>query len=66
MSKNTTNCGTQNGKAKSKIVAQVARIVRKEGLDYDGWRYVSKKVRQSCDLRPAKKPKLAIVDGGRN
>lgn len=57
MSKNTTNCGTQNAKAKSKIVSQIARIVRKEGLDYDGWRYVSKKIRQACDLRPAKKPK---------
>jgi len=57
MTKNNSNGGTQNGKAKSKIVAQVARIVRKEGLDYEGWRYVSKKVRQACDLRPAKKPK---------
>ena len=34
---------------------QIARIVRKVGLDYDGWRYVSKKVRHVCDLRPAKK-----------
>ena len=38
-----------------KLVAQVARIVRKEGLDYDAWRYVAKKVRQVCDLRPEKK-----------
>jgi integrase len=54
-SKNTSNFGSQNGKAKSQVVAQVARIVRKAGLDYDGWRYVAKKVRQVCDLRPAKK-----------
>jgi len=50
--------GSQNGKAKSqkgKLVAQVARLVRRAGLDYDGWRYVSKKVRQACVLRPAKK-----------
>ena len=37
------------------MVAQIARIVRKAGLDYDDWRYVAKKVRQACDLRPAKK-----------
>jgi integrase/recombinase XerD len=54
-SENTSNFGTQNGKAKSKIVTQIARIVRKVGLDYDAWRYVSKKVRHACDLRPAKK-----------
>ncbi|MBX9677538.1 MAG: tyrosine-type recombinase/integrase [Gemmataceae bacterium] len=48
----------QNGKAKSqkaRIVADIARIVRREGLDYLGWRYVAKKVRQVCELRPAKK-----------
>ena len=58
MLENLPNGGSQNGKAKSKksqVVAQVARIVRKEGLDYDAWRYVAKKVRQVCDLRPEKK-----------
>ena len=58
MPENLPNGGSQNGKAKSKksqVVAQVARIVRKEGLDYDAWRYVVKKVRQVCDLRPEKK-----------
>ncbi len=58
MTENPADCGSQNGKAKSnksRIVAQVARIVRKEGLNYDAWRYVSKKVRQVCDLRPEKK-----------
>jgi integrase/recombinase XerD len=63
---NPSNCGSQNGKAKSKLVAQIARIVRKHGLDYDGWRYVSKRVRQQCDLRPAKKgrklPKVLNAD----
>ncbi|MGO8747312.1 MAG: tyrosine-type recombinase/integrase [Thermoguttaceae bacterium] len=55
---NPSYCGSQNGRAKSKkavIVAQVVRIVRKTGLDYDGWRYVAKKVRQACELRPATK-----------
>ncbi len=58
MTENPADCGSQNGKAKSnksRIVAQVARIVRKAGLDYDAWRYVSKKVRQVCDLHPEKK-----------
>ena len=40
---------------KAQLVAQVARMVQKRGLDYDGWRYVAKKVRQVCDLRPEKK-----------
>jgi len=48
----------QNEKAKSRkgrIVAQIAKIVCREGLDYLGWRYVAKKVRQVCQLRPAKR-----------
>ncbi len=60
MNENLSNGGSQNGSAKSqkaKIVAQVARIIRRAGLDYEGWRYVAKKVRQKCDLRPAAKPK---------
>ena len=59
MLENLPLCGSQNGMAKSlkaEIVAQVAKIVRRAGLDYDGWRYVAKKVRQKCDLRPEKKP----------
>ena len=52
---NTADCESQNGKAKSEIVAQVARIVRKAGLDYEGWRYIAKQVRSQCELRPAKK-----------
>ena len=60
MSKKSPNFGSQNGKAKSqkaKIVAQISRIVRRDGLDYDDWRYVAKKVRQACDLRPGKRAK---------
>jgi len=55
---NEPNFASQNGKAKSqkaRLVAAVARLVRRAGLDYDGWRYVSKKVRQACVLRPVKK-----------
>ncbi len=49
---------SQNGKAKSlkaKLVARIAKLVRQTGLDYEGWRYVSRHVRRVCDLRPAKK-----------
>ena len=57
---------SQNGKAKSSIVAQVARIVRKAGLDYAGWRYVAKRVRKVCDLQPEKKgrklPRILTID----
>ena len=60
------DCETQNEKAKSEIVARIARIVRRSGLDYEGWRYVSKQVRRECDLRPAKKgrrlPKVLTGD----
>ncbi len=59
-------CASQNGKPKSKLVSQIARIVRKAGLDYDGWRYVTKRVRQVCELRPATKgrklPKVLSAD----
>jgi integrase/recombinase XerD len=54
---NPSNCVTQIRKAKSKMVARIARLVRAEGFDYEDWRYVSRRVRQKCDLRPAKKPK---------
>jgi integrase len=55
MAENTPDCATQREKAKSEIVARVARIVRRAGLDYEGWRYVAKQVRKECALRPAKK-----------
>jgi integrase/recombinase XerD len=53
-----TDGASQNGKAKSRrahLVARIARLVRQEGLDYDGWRYVAKRVRKVCDLRPERK-----------
>jgi integrase/recombinase XerD len=58
MTEKPRNGASQTPKAKSAkaaIVAQVARLVRRSGLDYDDWRYVSRKVRKLCDLRPAKK-----------
>ena len=55
MTQNAANFVSQNGKAKSEIVSQIARIVRKHGLDYEDWRYIGKRVRQSCDLKPKKK-----------
>ena len=67
--KNPADCGLQNGKAKSRkaqLVAQVARLVRKEGLDYEGWRYVAKRVRKICELQPLKKgrrlPRVLTTD----
>jgi integrase len=57
---NPLYCGSQNGKAKSdrsRLVARLARFVRKAGLGYEDWRYVSRRVRQKCDLHPAAKPK---------
>ena len=66
MTENQPSCVSQNGKAKSQIVAEIAKIVRKYGLDYDAWRYISKRVRQKCDLRPAKKgrklPRILTAD----
>ncbi len=55
MTENRANCDTQDGNAKSNLAAQIARLVRREGLDYDGWRYVARQVRRLCQLRPAKK-----------
>ena len=54
---NLPSCGSRNGKAKSRLVAKLARFVRKAGLTYEDWRYVARRVRQKCDLRPAAKPK---------
>lgn len=55
---NSRKCASQNGKAKSpkaKLVGQIAKMVRKAGLDYEGWRYVSRHVRRVCELHPTKK-----------
>src|ERR1043165_3446782 len=55
MTENTATFASQNEKAKSEIATQIAKLVRRAGLDYEGWRYVAKQVRKECDLRPAKK-----------
>jgi len=66
MDENEATFASQNEKAKCEIVSQIARIVRRAGLDYDDWRYVSKQVRKACDLRPAKKgrrlPRILTAD----
>ena len=46
---------SQKESANSRLVARISRLVRRAGLDYDGWRYISRRVRQECSLRPAKK-----------
>jgi integrase len=69
MTENPSDCVEQNAKAKSNkaaIVARITRIVRRYGLNYEDWRYVAKRVRQECDLRPAKKgrklPRILTAD----
>ncbi|WP_417384182.1 tyrosine-type recombinase/integrase [Gimesia sp.] len=66
MTENRPNGASQNGKAKSNIISQIVRIIRKAGLDYEDWRYVAKRVRQECELRPAKRkqklPKVLNAD----
>lgn len=66
---NAPKCASQNGKAKSAkavLVSQIAKMVRKAGLDYEGWRYVARHVRRACELRPATKgrrlPKVLSAD----
>jgi hypothetical protein len=37
---------------KAVLIRRIARLIRREGLDYEGWRYVAKKVRletRSCN-----------------
>ena len=53
---NPSDCVSQKGKAKSQMVARIVKLVRAEGLGYEDWRYVSRRVRQLCELRPDKKP----------
>ncbi len=38
-------------------MARIARLVRAAGLDYEGWRYVTRQVRRRCQLKAPKKPK---------
>jgi integrase len=53
---NPSDCVSQKRKAKSQLVARIVKLVRAEGLGYEDWRYVSRRVRQLCELRPDKKP----------
>jgi hypothetical protein len=58
MKENPPDCASQEGKAKSRkarLVARIARLVRQEGLDYEAWRYVAKRIRKVCELRPERK-----------
>jgi integrase/recombinase XerD len=66
---NPPNGAAQNAKAKSQkaiLVSRIARLVRKYGLTYDQWRYVSRRVRSRCELKPAKKstrlPRVLTAD----
>jgi len=52
---NPADFESQKESAKSRLVARISRLVRRAGLDYEGWRYISRRVRQECSLRPAKK-----------
>jgi hypothetical protein len=49
------NCESEKQKVKLRLVSRISRWVRRAGLDYDGWRYVSLRVRKDCSLKPAKK-----------
>ena len=70
MTESTASFATQNEKAKSKLVSQFAKIIRRAGLDYEGWRYIAKQVRKECSLSPAKKgrrlPKVLNADDFRH
>lgn len=63
---NQADFKAQKESAKSRLVTRISRLVRRAGLDYDGWRYISRRVRQECSLRPAKKgrrlPKVLTQD----
>jgi integrase len=69
MIENNVDGGSQNGKAKSAkaiLVGKIVRVVRRDGLDYEGWRYVSRHVRRLCKLKPATKgrklPRILTAD----
>jgi integrase len=60
MKETPLSCGSQKAKAKSqkaRLVVRISRLVRQAGLDYDGWRYVARRVRQKCEMKPPAKPK---------
>ena len=43
---NPGSCESQKEKAKLRLVSRITRLVRRAGLDYEGWRYVSQRVRK--------------------
>ena len=55
---NPSKCGAQKAKAKSsraRLIGKLARFVRKEGLSYNDWRYVARRV--SPEVRtPSRRP----------
>ena len=62
--KKDASFATQNESTKSikaTIINQIVRLVRKEGLDYEGWRYVAKQVRKLCDLDPSKRAGVCLA-----
>ena len=52
---NSTDFVPSDGKAKSRVVADLVRIARKERLDYDGFLYVCQQARKKLGLRKPKK-----------
>jgi len=63
---NPSNDTTQKESAKLRLVSRISRLIRRAGIDYEGWRYVSARVRKECSLKPAKKgrrlPKVLTQD----
>jgi integrase/recombinase XerD len=60
MAQNPADCVSQSKSAKSKYanaIGQICRIARKHGWDYKDWRYVAKRVRGICDLKPERQRK---------
>ncbi|MFC1613432.1 tyrosine-type recombinase/integrase [Patescibacteria group bacterium] len=49
--------GTQNENAKSIAIKKISKIVRQQGWDYSDFRYIIRRVREECELKPAKKEK---------
>ncbi|MFO0960873.1 MAG: tyrosine-type recombinase/integrase [Isosphaeraceae bacterium] len=60
MAKKGPNGEAPDGKATKPVaeaIAAITKVVRKHGLDYAQWRYVSKRVKKACDLKPDRKRK---------
>jgi hypothetical protein len=49
---NPINDASQKEKAKLRLVSRISRLIRRAGIDYEGWRYVSaQRVRKECSLQ---------------